>query len=151
MGNTLAASGVSTTKLEMGEADVGSVQHTSLTSRMFRDPDSLKDGLQRKFICRLNTREESVKPSHLKETYQNLLHYSKAQNLWSYLVFAVKPHMSQLLNKMGPAVPRSSFQYCLLEDPSLQLQIAIHCSSPIFLCFTTQEKAATVLHAAGRA
>lgn len=55
MGNTLAASGVFTTKLETGEAHVGSIQGTSLTSRMFRDPDSLKEGLQRKFICRLNT------------------------------------------------------------------------------------------------
>lgn len=95
MGNTQAESCVFTTRLEMGEADVGTVQGTSLTSRMFRDPDSLKDGLQRKFICRLNTQEESVKPSYLKETYWNLLHYSKAQNLWSCLILATKPsHVS---------------------------------------------------------
>lgn len=55
MGNTLAASGVFITKLEPGHADEGSVQGTSLTSRMFRDPGSLKEGLQRKFICKLNT------------------------------------------------------------------------------------------------
>lgn len=84
---------------------MGSVQHTSLTSRMFRDPDSLKDGLQRKFICRLNTREESVKPSHLKETYQNLLHYSKAQNLWSYLVLAVKPSHVSVTEQNGACSP----------------------------------------------
>lgn len=136
MGNMLAASGVFTTKLEMGDADVGSVQGTSLTSRMFRDPDSLKEGLQRKFICRKNTREESVKPLYL----------------WSCLVLATKPShvlVTEQNGAWGPShVTRSSFWYCLLRRP---LSAITHHSSLIFLCFTAQEKAATVLQAAGRA
>lgn len=59
MGNVLAASDIFATEMEKCGADVGSNRGTSLTSRMFRDPDSLKEGLQRKFICRLNTHDRN--------------------------------------------------------------------------------------------
>lgn len=59
MGNVLAASDIFGTEMEKWGADVGSTRGTSLTSRTFRDPDSLKEGLQRKFICRLNTHDRN--------------------------------------------------------------------------------------------
>lgn len=138
MGNTLAVSGVFTTKLEMGDVDVGRVQGTCLTSRMFRDPDSLKEGLQRKFICRKNTGEEPVKPSYLKKIYWNLLHYSKVQNVWSCLVLATKHVLVTEQNgAWGPNhITRSSFWYCLLRRP---LSAIIHCGSSILLCFSPRK------------
>lgn len=120
---------------------MGRVQGTSLTSRMFRDPDSLKEGLQRKFICRKNTREEPVKPSYLKEIYWNLLHYSKIQNLWSCLVLATKPSHVLVTEQNGAWAPnhitRSSFWYCLLRRP---LSAITHCSSPYLLVFHCPRK-----------
>jgi len=111
---------------------VGSISGSSLTSRTFRDPDSLKEGLQRKFICGLNAREESVKPSYPKEIC-SLFYYSRpraCREVQCLLQPCPRPANISVTEQNGDGGPnhvaRCSFWYCLLRPP---LFVMTHCRS----------------------